>query len=242
MLWHHRDGRRRISGYHIWQIASIARVFNRWACRTCNILVRLPAIYRVTRRGTKVKHPFSFLLKTFNCNEIYVYHQYIISISFVWDSFSAKVSFSPNTIFFFDLSTLYASCAKFFAEASELFRHAVSALSPTEQRPWIASCVLYFRLTKTHKFIKFTPIYVKVKHYFPLCMPCRHTVEYRYSSTYSQSQFCAPHTLPPGKTVPGTHWQTGNMGALEMVWTCWRREKSLAPAKNETMISQLSSP
>jgi len=239
MLWHHRDGRRRISGYHIRQIASIARVFNRWACRTCNILVRMPAIYRVTRRGTKVKHPFSFLLKTFNCNEIYVYHQYIPCMRF----FFCKSLLQSQHNFFPHLSTLYASCAKFFAEASKLFKRAVSAPSPTERRPWIASCVLYFRLTKTHKFIKFTLIYVKVKHYFPLCMPCRHTVEYRYSSMYFQSQFCAPHThCPWGKTVPGTHWQTGNMGAPEMVWTCWRREKSLAPTINETTISQLSSP
>ena len=161
MLWYHRDGRRRISRYHVWQIASISRVFNCWACRTCNTLVRYPAIFSVMRGGTQAKPPFfpsqkfCFIMK----------FMYIISISFVWDSFSAKSPTFPNQPTLPPPQhTICQSCKILCWSVWALQACSFSSLSPANgvlgvHRMSLTSDLL----TKTHKFIKFTPIYVKAK-------------------------------------------------------------------------------
>jgi hypothetical protein len=70
---------------------------------------------------------------------------------------------------------------------------------------------------------------------FYLCMPWRHTVEWRYSSTHAlaqhfmgvSDQFHSPAALP---------W------APDPVLTFLKTEKSLDPAGNQTMIPPLTSP
>ena len=47
--------------------------------------------------------------------------------------------------------------------------------------------------------------------------------------------------LPMGKETPAPTQQKGGW-ALELVWVLWRRSKSVAPARNRTVIAWMSSP
>jgi hypothetical protein len=129
----------------------------------------------------KVKPPF-FLLTTFNYNS----DSYISSVYPSYEMlFPQRLLHSP-THFFPHLSMLHASRVKFFAEVSELFRYAVSALGCSQNGVLGVHPVSHTSdlLTKTQKCVKFTPIYVRVIYYFPLCTPCRYMVECWYSSIY----------------------------------------------------------
>jgi len=74
--------------------------------------------------------------------------------------------------------------------------------------------------------------------------PRKHKVEYKHhSSAVHGDDWSASHPSYPilKDRTPITHW-TGGYITPELFWTLWRGDKSLAPTRNWTIISQLAIP